>query len=233
MTAEAMPVALLDYVRDLFAPEEEALKAISRSAVEAGMPADWEISRDVGRLFQVICGMIGARRVLEFGTFAGHSAYWFARALPPEGRVVSVELNPEWAAVARRNLDRAGVGARVDIRLGACYDLLPALEAEVQTTGQPYDVFFLDTDKTRYPIFLEWAARLLRPGGVLLADNVLRSGSWGGQSLLDPTADEPRILAVREFNQQLSRHPHFTATILPVRAGVALGVYQPVKESCS
>jgi predicted O-methyltransferase YrrM len=217
----------VDYVRDLFAPEPEALKTLTVAAHAAGMPVDWEISPDVGRLFQLLARSVGAKRVLEFGTFAGHSAYWFASVLPAGGKVVSVEINPTYAEFARENLVQRGVGEKVEIRLGACREMLPDLEREVQETGERYDVLFLDTEKAYYPELFAWSVKILRPGGLLLADNVLRSGSWRGQSLLDPDADEPRIIAIREFNRRLAEHPQFTSLIIPMRAGVAVGLYQP------
>lgn len=227
MLNDPMPAELTDYARDLFTPEDAELQALTKAAQEFGMPAGWEITPDVGRLFQVLCCAVGARRVLEFGTLAGHSAIWFARALPADGQVVSVELNPDYAAFARRHLDRSDAGQRVVIRVGGCRDLLPDLEREIQESGTPFDVLFLDADKAHYPEFLSRAPRLLRPGGLLLADNVLRSDSWHGQTLLDPRADDPRILAIREFNRRLASHWQFRSLIVPMRAGVAVAIYSP------
>src|SRR5947207_10261971 len=101
MPADPFSADLIDYVRDLFAPEDAELQALRRAAEEFGMPVGWEISPDVGRLFQLLCRAVGARRVVEFGTLAGYSALWFARALPVDGRLISLELNPEYAAFAR------------------------------------------------------------------------------------------------------------------------------------
>lgn len=218
---------LVDYVRDLFAPEDYVLEELLRKAKEFGMPTGWEISPDVGRLFQVLCTAVGARRVLEFGTLAGYSALWLARALPANGTVVSLEMNPDYAAFARDQLAQTEAGKRVEVRVGGAFESLPALEREVRETGLFYDVIFLDADKARYPAFLDWSVHVLRPRGLLLADNVLSSGSWNGQTLLDPAADDPRILAIREFNRRLATHPLFTAIIVPMRAGIAAAVYRP------
>ena len=215
---------LLAYVEDLFAPDSANLRFLTDSAKRAGMPEGWEISRDVGVLFQILCKAIGAKRVVEFGTLAGHSAYWLATALPSEGRVVSIELNPKYAEVARENLRQVGVGERVEVRVGAARDWLAPLEAEANA-GEKFDAIFLDADKAHYPQFLAWAERVLRPGGLLLADNVLHSGSWGEQTLLDSAADDPRIIGIREFNRLLAESPRFTATIVPIRAGVAVGLF--------
>lgn len=224
---EPIPSELLAYIQETFAPETEALRHLTTTAQRAGMPAGWEITPDVGRLFQVLCRSVGARRVLEFGTLAGHSAWWLANAVPEGGQVVSIEIDSAWAAAAHAGLSEVGIGAKVDIRVGAVRDMLEPLEREVNALRQPYDAIFLDADKAYYPELLEWSTHVLRPGGLLLADNVLRSGSWNGQALLDPAADDARILAIRRFNRMLAAHPHFTATIVPIRAGIAVGVYHP------
>jgi predicted O-methyltransferase YrrM len=228
MPIEPIPADLQAYAAALFASEPPELAELTRAAHAFGMPKDWEITPDVGRLFQLLCRAIGAKRVLEFGTLAGHSAWWFANALPADGKVISIELNPEYAAFAREHLAQLGVGEKVEIRVGACAEKLPELAREVRDTGTPFDVIFLDADKPRYPEFLDWSASVLRPGGLLLADNVLRVGPWREQSLLDPAATDPRIPAIREFNRRLAAHPQFTALILPARAGIAVGLYQPV-----
>lgn len=223
-----VPSELLAYVQETFAPETEALRTLTTAAHAAGMPAGWEITPDVGRLFQVLCHSVNARRVLEFGTLGGHSAWWLATALPADGQVVSIEIDPEWAAAARQALVDVGIAAaKVDVRVGAVREMLEPLEREVREQQRPYDAVFLDADKAYYPELLEWSTRVLRSGGLLLADNVLRSGSWNKQTLLDPEADDPRILAIRRFNRLLATHPHFTATIVPIRAGIAVGVYRP------
>jgi predicted O-methyltransferase YrrM len=218
---------LVEYVRDLFAPEDPELHAITRAASQFGMPVDWQVSPDVGQLFQLLCRAVGARRVVEFGTFAGYSAFWFARALPAEGRVISIEYNPDYAALARDQLAKTEAGTKVEVRIGAALEMLPLLEREVREQGAPFDVIFLDADKAHYPEFLDWSTRVLRPGGVLLADNVLQSTSWKGQTLLDPASDDPRIIAIREFNRRLAADPRFTSLILPMRAGIAAAVFHP------
>ena len=228
MSGTAMPGELVDYVRDLFAPEEATLQALTVAAQRFGMPKDWEISPDVGRLFQVLCRAVGARRAVEFGTLAGHSALWIAGALPSDGRLISIEMNPDYAQFAREQVAKTPHGAKIEIRTAAALEALPALSAEVTASGERFDVIFLDADKAHYPEFLDWAVTVLRPGGLLLADNVLRSGSWNGQTLLDPTADDPRIIAIREFNRRLATDPRFNAMIVPMRAGIAVGLFNPI-----
>jgi caffeoyl-CoA O-methyltransferase len=225
MSSTLVSMDLCDYVREMFAPEDSEFLALNEASRAFGMPADWEISPDVGRLFQVLCRAVGARRVLEFGTLAGHSALWFARALPEDGQVISVEINPEYAAFAREQLAKTDSGHKIEVRLGAVRELLPPLEKEVREQNTPFDVIFLDADKAHYPEFLDWSVKALRPVGLLLADNVLQSGSWNGQTLLDPAADDPRILAIREFNRRLAAHPQFTSIIIPMRAGIAAAIF--------
>jgi predicted O-methyltransferase YrrM len=222
MSEATTPAELVDYVRDLFAPEVPALQELTRAARAIGMPMDWQVSPDVGRLFQMLCRAVGARWVLEFGTFAGYSALWFAGALPADGRVISVEYNPEYAAFAREQLEKTQAGKKVEVRVGAALEMLPELERDA-----PFDAIFLDADKAHYPEFLDWSVRVLRPGGLLLADNVLSSTSWNGQTLLDPAADDPRILAIRAFNRRLATDPRFTGIIIPLRAGIAAAIFQP------
>jgi len=217
---------LLDYSRDLFAPGDDTLRAMTEDALAFGMPAGWEITPDVGRLFQILCKAIGARKIVEFGTLAGHSALHFARAIPAGGKVISIELRADYAEFAREQLAKAGVADKVEIRVGGALESLPALSEEVRTTGRKIDVIFLDADKAHYPEFLDWAVTVLRPGGLLLADNVLRAGSWNGQTLLDPASDDPRIVAMRIFNRRLAEHPQFLSLIVPIRAGVAVGLFQ-------
>ena len=225
MAESLMPVDLVDYARDLFAPYDDAQRALTRAALAFGMPEDWEISPDVGRLFQVLCRAVGARRVVEFGTLAGHSALWLARALPADGTVISIEMNPAYADFAREQLVLTDAGHKIDIRVGAALEMLSPLREEAHANGL-FDVIFLDADKAHYPEFLDWSVGVLRPGGLLLADNVLRSGSWNEQTLLDPAADDPRILAIRNFNRRLAVHPQFTASIIPMRSGIAVGVFK-------
>jgi predicted O-methyltransferase YrrM len=228
MPIKPLPAELLEYASTLFASEDATLAALTQGAQDAGMPKDWEISPEVGRMFQLLCQAIGARKALEFGTLAGHSASWLARGLPADGKVISIEINPEYAAATRVQLAKLGFGDKVEIRVGAALAMLPELEREVTSPGgTPFDVIFLDADKAHYPEFLDWSVRVLRPGGLLFADNVLHSGSWGGQTLLDPASDDPRILAIREFNRCLATHPQFTSVLIPMRAGVAVGLFCP------
>lgn len=203
-----------EYLCGLFAREDETLLALREEADRTGLPPI-AISPDAGRLLQVLLRAVQARRVLEVGTLGGYSAIWMARALPVDGRLVTIEAEPTHAAFARRFLERAGVAGRVEVREGRALDVLPSLD------GERFDVVFLDADKEPLPTYLEWALRLLRPGGLVIADNAL----WGGR-VVDPAADDPATNGVREFNRRLATDPRVTGIIVPTHDGVAIGVVQ-------
>src|SRR5215467_12436993 len=152
----------------LFAPEDEAL----RSAVEAisahNMP-QIAISPLRGRMLQILALACGARKILEIGSLAGYSGIWLARSLPPTGKLISLEISPEHAQVARASLEQAGVGDRAEVRVGPADQLLPTLAPEA-----PFDLVFIDADKDSYPIYLDWALKLTRLGSIIVADNCIR-----------------------------------------------------------
>ena len=200
------------YVSALFAPEDPVLMTLREDADREGLPPI-AISPDTGRLLQVLLRAIGARRVLEVGTLGGYSALWMARALPPDGRILTLERDAAHAAFARRHLAAAGVGDRVDVREGHALQLLPALD------GEQFDLVFLDADKEPLPTYLDWALRLVRPGGAIVADNALRGGR-----VLDDRATDEATLAVREFNRRLATDPRLTAIVVPTHDGVAIGI---------
>src|SRR3954468_1863072 len=159
-----------EYIVGLFGAEDELLASLREEADRTGLPPI-AISSDEGRLLQVLLTAIGARQVLEVGTLGGYSAIWMARALPPDGHLLSLELEPAHAEFARRYVDRAGLSARVEIRVGRALDVLPSLD------GRQFDAMFLDADKEPLPTYFEWALRLVRPGGLIIGDNAL----WGGR----------------------------------------------------
>lgn len=201
-----------DYVGALFAPEDPVLLALRDDADRAGLPPI-AISPDTGRLLQVILRAIQARRVLEVGTLGGYSALWMARALPPGGTIVSLEIDPAHADFARAHLAAAGFGGRVEVRVG------PALHALAALDGERFDLVFLDADKEPLPTYLDWALRLVRPGGAIVADNAL----WGGR-VLDASADDAATRAVREFNRRLATDPRVTSIVVPTHDGVAVAI---------
>jgi predicted O-methyltransferase YrrM len=200
-----------DYIAGLFGAEDELLASLREEADRTGLPPI-AISADEGRLLQVLLTAIGARRVLEVGTLGGYSAICMARALPPGGRLLSIEVDETHAAFARRYIERAGLTERIEVRRGRALDVLPSLD------GERFDAIFLDADKEPLPTYFEWALRLVRPGGLLIGDNAL----WGGR-VYNEDADE-RTRGVREFNRRMATDPRVLGIIVPTHDGVAVAV---------
>lgn len=198
------------YIQALFATEDDVLRDIRTRSDEAGLP-EIQVPALTGRAIQLLLRAAGAARVLEVGALGGYSAVWIARALPANGSLVTIEHHPEHAAVARGSVQAAGVSDRVEIVVGEAKEVLRRLEP-------PFDAVFLDADKESYVAYLEEAARLLRPGGLLFADNAL----WRGE-VVDPGEDSLAV-HVDRFNRALARDSRFEATILPVGDGVAFAV---------
>lgn len=201
-----------DYISGLFAPEDQLLVSLREEADRTGLPPI-AVSADEGRLLQVLLTSIQARRVLEVGTLGGYSAIWMARALPDDGELVTIEIEPKHAEFAKRYLERAGLVNKVEIRIGRALDVLPSLD------GERFDAVFIDADKEPMPNYFEWALRLLRPGGLLIADNTL----WGGRVFDDAEQDE-KTTAVREFNRRMATDPRILSILVPTHDGVAIGV---------
>ena len=191
------------YLTDTLVGHDPDLERAVADQNAAGLPAI-EVAPVNGKLLHLIARMTGARRVLEVGTLGGYSTIWLARGLPADGRVVTIEAEPRIAGIARANLDRAGVGDRVDILVGRGADVLPTLEG-----AAPFDLVFIDADKESNTVYLDWAARLGRPGTVVVVDNTVRAGR-----VADPAAADPQIVGVRRGLELLGRDPRFDATAL-------------------
>jgi predicted O-methyltransferase YrrM len=193
------------YVAGLYAPPDEALTAALRESERAGLPPV-NVSASEGQLLRMLVEISGARRVLEIGTLGGYSAIHFARALPEEGVLISLELDERHAEVARRNVERAGLSNKVEIRVGDARDALAGI---IENGEGPFDLIFIDADKEGYPEYLDWSLRLSRPGTLILGDNAIREGS-----VMDP--DDPSSRAMRDFNERLAKNPRLSALILPL-----------------
>ncbi len=191
------------YVTDLLAPADEALTAALAASDEAGLP-QIAVAPNQGKLLHLLARIQGARAILEIGTLGGYSSIWLARALPEDGRLVSLEYDPAHAEIARLNLARAGLDTVAEVRTGAALDTLPKLEAE---GSGPFDLVFIDADKRNNPRYVEWALRLTRPGSVIIVDNVVR----GGTVLDTDTADEATV-GTREMFDLVARDPRLDAT---------------------
>ena len=197
--------AVDDYVAGLLAPHDEALQAALRTSDEAGLPAI-QVSPAQGKLLHLLAKSIGAKRILEFGTLGGYSTIWLARALPAGGRLITLEAEPRNAEVARQNIDRAGLGDLVDLRVGPALDQLPQLEAE---GAGAFDLTFIDADKIHTPDYFAWALDHSRPGSLIVSDNVVRFGR-----LADPDSDDPTIPAQRRLHEILAAEPRVEATTI-------------------
>lgn len=189
------------YLADLLVGDDPQLEAALSAQRAAGLP-EIEVAPVAGKLLHLIARISGARRVLEIGTLGGYSTIWLARAVGPEGRVVTIEAEAENAAVARGSIDAAGVGDRVDIRIGRGADVLPTLDGG-------FDLVFIDADKESNTVYLDWAARLGHPGTVVVLDNIGREG----EIVRDDTTD-PKVIGTREGLRMLGEDPRFDATAL-------------------
>ena len=201
-----------DYVARLFAAEDEILMSLREEADRTGLPPI-SISADTGRLLQVLLLAVGARRVLEVGTLGGYSAIWIARALPAGGSLLSIELDPKHAEFAARYVRRAGLDGMVDIRVGRALDVLASLD------GERFDAIFLDADKEPLPTYFDWGLRLVRRGGLIIADNAL----WGGR-VVDERIEDEATKGVRELNRRMATDPRVAGILVPTHDGVAVGV---------
>ncbi|EPD85322.1 hypothetical protein HMPREF1529_01939 [Microbacterium sp. oral taxon 186 str. F0373] len=191
------------YLVDTLVGRDDALEAAVAAQRAADMPAI-EVAPTGGKLLWLLARLSGARRVLEIGTLGGYSTIWLARGIPDDGRVVTIEAEPRHAEVARASIDRAGVGERVDIRVGRGADVLPSLAG-----GEPFDLVFIDADKESNTVYLDWAARLGRPGTLVVVDNVVRDGR-----VADAEDPSPQVRGVRAGLEMLRDDPRFTATAL-------------------
>ncbi|WP_026453215.1 O-methyltransferase [Saccharomonospora iraqiensis] len=201
MTDQQRWAAVDDYVDGHLVGQDEVLDDIQRAADRAGLPPI-SVAANQGKLLHLLARTVGARRVLEIGTLAGYSTVWLARALPSDGRVVTIEAEPSYAELARANVERAGLGERIDIRVGAALDVLPTLDDE-----GPFDLTFVDADKVNNPHYVRHAVRLSRPGSLIVVDNVVRRGA-----VADATDPDPSVRGSREVIELLAADPRLDAT---------------------
>jgi predicted O-methyltransferase YrrM len=193
------------YFEEIVGVADPALAAALEASAAAGLPAI-QVSPLQGRLLHLLARGIGARRILEIGTLGGYSTIWLARALPAGGQLVTLELEPKHAAVARTNLERAGVADRVEIRLGPAVESLGHLTAE---KSAPFDLVFIDADKVPYPEYYEAAVRLSHPGSLLVVDNVVRRGD-----VAEPDPTDPQVAAVRRMFDRIAHDRRVAATVI-------------------
>jgi caffeoyl-CoA O-methyltransferase len=194
-----------DYINRITIAPDAALEATSASAVAADLPPI-SVTPAHGKLLHLIARAQGAKRILEVGTLAGYSTIWLARAVPADGRVITLEANAMHADIARANIERAGLADRVDIRLGAALDTLPQLAAEKQP---PFDFTFIDADRTHLAEYFDWGVKLSRPGSVIIVDNVVRKGG-----VIDAASEDVNVKGVRRFNDRLETDTRVSATMV-------------------
>jgi caffeoyl-CoA O-methyltransferase len=194
-----------DYINGLFVKEDEALLKVTTSIEEEGIPSI-SVSPNQGKFLHLMAKLANAKKILELGTLAGYSTIWMARALPKDGKLISLEFDARHAEVAKKNIARANLSSLVDIRIGKALDLLPRLE----TAGEgPFDMIFIDADKPPYAEYFQWALRLSRPGTLIIADNVIRDGK-----VLDDNSNDEMVTGVQRFNKMLAGNTAVDATII-------------------
>jgi len=196
-----------NYVESLFVPDDATLRSTLSDSEAAGLPAI-NVSPNQGKLLYLLARISGARRVLEIGTLGGYSTIWLARALPGDGKLITLELDKKHADVARQNVGRAGLDAIVEIRVGRAIDLLQAL---IDRREEPFDLIFVDADKPGYVGYLALALQLSRPGTVVLADNLIRDGR-----VLEDPGDDQNVRAAKAFNAEIAADLRLESTIIPI-----------------
>ena len=206
--------AIDNYVIDLFAPEDEALKWITAEAERNGLP-QISIRAHEGKLLQLLMHSVAAHRVVEVGTLAGYSGVWLARALPADGKLFTLEKSAKHAQVARASFERAGVKDKVELLEGSALDSLTKLNPQA-----PFDFVFIDADKGNYVNYLQWSVDHLRPGGMVAAHNAFRGGH-----IIAPDSDDDR--AMQEFNDALAHEKRLFSTIIAMGDGMAVGIKLP------
>ena len=210
----SQPTPLADYIQRTFVAEDETLRRLRQDAASQGLPTI-HIQPHEGAFLRLLTAACQAKTCLEIGTLGGYSGAWIAGGMAEGGKLHSVEVNPEHADVARRNLTRAGLSDQIDVHVGAAIELLPSL-----ARFAPYDLMFLDADKPNYPHYQAWASEHLRPGGLLVAHNAF---GYGGRVADDAVADAS-VEQIRAFNAGLARSGHWITTVFPAGDGLAVGV---------
>ena len=197
--------AVDDYISGQLVPSDSALDAALKTSAAAGLP-QIQVSPAQGKLLYLMARMRGAGRILEIGTLGGYSTIWLARALPPGGRLITLEIDGKHAEIARANVVRAGLADKVELRLGPAANTLRQLVAEESAA---FDLIFIDADKPGYPEYFAWSLKLARRGTVIIADNVVRNGA-----VADAASSDPLVQGVRRFNELLAAEPRVSATVI-------------------
>src|SRR6267142_2812402 len=197
--------AVETYLDKTLISPDSALDAALADATAANLPAI-QVASVQGKLLHLLARIMGARNILEIGTLGGYSTIWMARALPDGGRIVTLEADPKHADVAQKNFTRAGVAAKVELRLGKALDTLPKVAADGRG---PFDMFFIDANKSNMPEYFEWSLKLARKGSVIIADNVVREGA-----VLDARSKDADIQGIRRFLEMVGKEKRVSGTAL-------------------
>jgi predicted O-methyltransferase YrrM len=203
--SEALWEKVDGYLTETVVQPDEALEAALSATAAAGMPPI-AVSAPQGKLLALLVAIVGARKILEIGTLGAYSTIWMARALPAGGRLISLEVDPRHAEVARKNISAAGLEQVAEVRVGAALDTLPELASE---GAGPFDLVFIDADKVNIPAYFEWSVRLSRAGSVIMVDNVVRNGA-----VVDTSSEDPAVRGVRELNELLAGDTRVSATTI-------------------
>jgi predicted O-methyltransferase YrrM len=205
VTTESIWHEVDEYFAQRLAPSDDALDAALASSAAAGLPPI-SVTPVQGKLLQLLAQICGARRILEIGTLGGYSTIWLARGMRAGGRLITLEVDPKHAAVAKSNLERAGLASVVEVRVGSAIDTLPRIAAE---RGGAFDLIFIDADKANIPTYFEWAVKLSRPGGLIIVDNVVRDGK-----VIDADSSDASIIGVRRFVEMLAAREDMSGTAI-------------------
>ena len=202
LATDELWIEIDDYLADCLVAGDDALDAALAASAAAGLP-QINVAPNQGKLLMLLARATGARRILEIGTLGGYSTIWLARGLAPDGHLVTLEASPEYAEVARANIDRAGLGHQVEVRVGRAQDTLPGLAGE-----GPFDLIFIDADKPGTPGYFQWAVKLSRRGSLIIVDNVVREGA-----VLDTDGDA-NVQGMRRFFELAATDPRVSGTAL-------------------
>jgi predicted O-methyltransferase YrrM len=203
--SQAQWTAIDQYITDQLVPSDPALDAAVEASDRAGLPAI-QVAPNQGKLLHLLARTQGARSILEIGTLGGYSTIWLARALPKGGKVITLEIDPKHAEVARSNIARAQLSDTVEVRVGPALETLAAMAAEGRGA---FDLVFIDADKASTPQYFEWALKLTRPGSLIIVDNVVRHGA-----VIDASSDDPNVKGIRRFNELMAAEPRVIATAI-------------------
>ncbi|MFZ0392735.1 MAG: O-methyltransferase [Terracidiphilus sp.] len=195
-----------NYLGDLLAPHDAGLAHAVEANHAAGLPPI-DVPPLLGKFLDLMIRISGARRALEIGTLGGYSTIWMARALPDGGKLITLELEPRHAEIARANFEAAGVANRIEVRIGPASESLRAID---QGGSPAFDLIFVDADKERMPEYLDWSLKLSHPGTVIIADNVVRDGK-----VLNAKTRDPHVRGVQRFLELVAANPHLSATAVP------------------